>query len=221
MTGSRILIVEDDAYQRVGLAEFLKRAGHEVLQAHSAERALEILPSSDIDLLIADYQLGGATGAWLARVAGRQGETPPQVLLLTGHVELADAQDFRVLRKPIEPERLLSEVAQALAGEPRGPHVDVARQRAAFVLYVSHSLPSRRAVKRVNAVFDEYDRSQIALTVINVTRGGAHQAEEHRIIVTPTLLKTFPAPRVWLTGECDRPAVIRRLLDASGVEARE
>lgn len=219
MTGARILIVEDDPHQRAGIAEFLTRAGHEVLQASSAERALEILPSGDVDLLIADYQLGGATGAWLARVAGRHGETPPQVLLLTGHTDLADADDLKVLRKPLEPERLLSEVDQALAGAPAVPRQSAARQRIAFILYVSESLPSRRAILRLKKILDGYDHSQVSLTIINVECSSPHQAEEHRIIVTPTLLKTFPAPRVWLTGECDTGAV-RRLLDAAGVGVR-
>lgn len=218
MTGSRILIVEDDPHQRAGLAEFLRRAGHEVLQASSAERALEILPSSDVDLLIADYQLGGATGAWLGRVAGRHGETPPQVLLLTGHADLADADDFRVLRKPLEPERFLFEVEQALAGGPARTR-PVARQRIAFILYASDSVLSRRVIQRVKHCLADYDRSEVSLTIMNIACGQAHQAEEHRIIVTPTLLKTFPAPRVWLTGECD-PAMLRRLLDAAGVGAR-
>lgn len=220
MAASRILIVEDDAHQRAGLSELLQRAGHDVLQAHSAERALEILSWAHLDLLIADYQLGGATGAWLARVAGRHGEHPPQVLLLTAHADLADGEDFKVLRKPMEPTRLLAEVDQALNGKATGVRHGRPAQRIAFILYASNSVSSRRASRRLQNLFNEYDRSQIAVTIVNVSNADANQAEEHRIIVTPTLLKTFPAPRVWLTGECDSPAVVRRLLEAAGVEAR-
>jgi len=94
------------------------------------------------------------------------------------------------------------------------------RQRIAFVLYGNGGLPSRRAERRLKAVLANYDASQISLTVINVCDADPHQAEEHRVVVTPTLLKTFPAPRVWVTGELERVAVLQRLLDDAGVEAR-
>ena len=56
---------------------------------------------------------------------------------------------------------------------------------------------------------------------IDLSEQGREQAEEHRIVVTPTLLKTFPAPRVWIAGEFDRPQVLQRLLEQAGVQARK
>lgn len=217
--GWRILVVEDDRDQRLGLVEILRRDGHEVLQAASAERALAILQHSEVDLIIADYQLGGATGAWLARQI-RRGRAAPQVLLLTGHTALADAAGLPLVRKPVDPDRFLQQVRQSLEGPAPDDGRVAPRQRIAFVLYSNGGLPSRRAERRIKSVLDRYDTSQVSLTVVDVCGTLPHQAEEHRVVVTPTLLKTFPAPRVWVTGELERTGVLQRLLDEAGVEAR-
>jgi DNA-binding response OmpR family regulator len=82
----RILLVEDDPDQRVGLAEFLRMHGYAVSEAASAEEALKVWHAHPFDLLVTDYQLGGATGSWLAGIAARTVQpTTLRVLLMTGH----------------------------------------------------------------------------------------------------------------------------------------
>lgn len=64
-----ILVVDDEWLLRQALCEELRDAGWHVLQAPSAERALEIMRGDwQIDLLITDIRLGGAMTGWeLAR----------------------------------------------------------------------------------------------------------------------------------------------------------
>ncbi|HEX6323456.1 MAG TPA: response regulator [Vicinamibacterales bacterium] len=218
----RILLVEDDPDQRAGLAELLRQEGHDVREAGSAETALAVLEAHDVDLVIADYQLGGATGSWLARVAARRGAAgAPRALLMTAHDHLADADGLTVLRKPLDIPRLLAEIAAAVDtadAPPEPPPGPV--QRIAFVLYVNGALPSRRMRGTLTALLARYDRTQIAFTLIDLTAGSGDQAEAHRVVATPTLVKTFPAPRVWITGELQQPGVVERLLEQAGVEVR-
>jgi CheY-like chemotaxis protein len=217
-----ILLVEDDPDQRSGLAELLRRQGYDVTEAGSAEQALAVLDARHVDLVITDYQLGGATGSWLARMAAR-GMNPgsPRAILMTGHDHLADAAGLTVLRKPLDVPRLLAEVAAAIdtAGAPPAPPPGPV-QRIALVLYVNDALPSRRVRKALTSLLASYDPAQIALTIVDLTAGAGQLAEEHRVVAAPTLVKTFPAPRVWIAGEFQQPAVVERLLDQAGVEAR-
>jgi DNA-binding response OmpR family regulator len=219
MAGAQILLVEDDIDQRSALAAVLREAGYDVAVASSAEDALDLLDRQQFDLLIADYQLGGATGAWLARVAIRTlHETSPRMLLMTGHEGIGDTAGLDVLTKPLDIPEFLSRVAAALAHDDAADAV-APSQRIAFILYVSDSVASRRTIRALEALLAPYDRSQIALTIVDLSKAASHQAEQHRIFATPTLLKTFPAPRVWIAGELNRPAVVVRLLEQAGVTA--
>jgi CheY-like chemotaxis protein len=223
MARARILLVEDDADQRAVLADVLRADGYEVVEAADAERAIELLPRQQFDLMIADYQLTGATGSWLARVATTTARPASlRALLVTGRDDIADSDDLKVLRKPLDMPRFLADVRQALsatpldATRPRG-----ATERIALVLYVSDSLASRRTLATLRHVLANYDESQVALSIVDLATQSAEQAEEHRIVVTPTLLKTFPAPRIWIAGEFNQPSIVTRLLEQAGVEARK
>jgi hypothetical protein len=132
---------------------------------------------------------------------------------------VADAGDWVVLHKPFDLTRLLAEVRQALSFD-HPVALPPPAQRISFTLYVSDSLSSRRALKTLQTLLAGYEPSQIALTVVDIAARNAHQAEEHRVIVTPTLVQTFPPPRVWIAGESQDPSVIARLLEHAHVEAR-
>jgi DNA-binding NtrC family response regulator len=218
----KILVVEDDADQRAGLAEILRHEGYSVLEAASAEDAVATLDSREVDLVVSDYQLGGATGAWLARLTARVlRPSSPRAILVTGHDELADAEGLTVLKKPLDIDHFLNIVARALdERHPEAAPAPVPAQRIAFALYVNDSLPSRRVRKALKTILDRYDRNQIGLTEVHLAGGDVHTAEEHRIVATPTLVKTFPAPPVWITGEFEDSAILERLLEQAGVEAR-
>ena len=217
----RILLVDDDDDQRRSLGELLQAEGYAVTESDNAETALERLQAESFDLLISDYQLGGATGTWLARVAaGSLQQPPPAVLIMTGHDAVVDVNGLTVLQKPLDIARFTAEVKQALAFRPAAPTAATPAERIALVLYLSNSLPSRRTKKVVQAVLSEYEAAQVALTIVDLGVRTAHEAEQHRVVATPTLLKTFPAPRVWIAGDFSDGEVVRRMLDQAGVERR-
>jgi len=213
------LLVEDDANHRASLADILTEGGYRIVQVGSAEDALDQLHLESFDLLITDYRLGGATGTWLARMATRFGPSRPRVLLVSAYRQMSDADGLEILRKPFERDELLAKVAAALSGPrvdaPVGPEPS---QRIALTFYVSDSMLSLRAARNLKAVLAGYREDQISLTVINLSQQRDHQAEQDRIVVTPTLLKTFPAPRVWLAGNLERRDLLDRLLSQAGVD---
>jgi CheY-like chemotaxis protein len=218
---ARILVVEDDEALREAVCEGLRERRYVVTPAASAEEALEHLHVASFDLLITDYRLGGATGTWLARIAARSGQlATPRILLVTAYSNLPDAEGLQVVRKPFDHDAFLAKVEQVLAGPaseaPREPPHPA--QRIALTLYVNGSVASARAARKLRDVVGAYRAEQIALTIVDVTKQHDHRAEEDRVLVTPTLIKTFPRPRTWIVGDLERPDVVERVLVQAGVE---
>jgi PAS domain S-box-containing protein len=121
----RLLLVEDDSAVRAAIADILKRAGHEVTTARSAETALAWVSThaEPFDVLITDVVLTGRGGSDLhAAVEGVRGATP--VIFMTGYapqmVERVgiDSARFAVIEKPFHPGELLSEIQRITAPLP-------------------------------------------------------------------------------------------------------
>jgi CheY-like chemotaxis protein len=53
----RVLVVDDNAFDRQGLVRFLIRSGYEVVTAENGKDALAQLPGEKIDLIITDFQM--------------------------------------------------------------------------------------------------------------------------------------------------------------------
>ena len=114
-----ILLVDDDALIAMSAADMLEDLGHEVLQAASGARALEILRSERrVDLMLTDYAMPKMTGAQLA-VAARALRPGLPILLVTGYAELPAGSgiDLPRLGKPYQQAQLAAAVAKTL--EPR------------------------------------------------------------------------------------------------------
>jgi DNA-binding response OmpR family regulator len=74
------LCVDDEENQLVLRKLILERAGYRVLTATSAAKAIELVRSDTVDLLIVDYYMPGMTGLALGRELMRQRRVPVAVL---------------------------------------------------------------------------------------------------------------------------------------------
>jgi putative two-component system response regulator len=80
---SRILVIDDEAVIRMLMLEILEAAGHEVVGAETAERALTLLEESEFDLVVSDIVMPGLSGLeLLGAVRARRASLP--VVLVTG-----------------------------------------------------------------------------------------------------------------------------------------
>lgn len=77
---SRLLILEDDDNIRAALALTLSDEGYDVVDAHSAESALEILKAAPVDLMLVDLNLGGMDGFEFIRTVRPHHDAPVIVL---------------------------------------------------------------------------------------------------------------------------------------------
>ncbi|MCX7560573.1 response regulator [Sulfitobacter sp. F26204] len=110
--GLGILVCEDDVLIRTDMALGLQEAGYKVHEAGSAHKALEILNSETIHLLVTDIGLPDRTGEELAWDARGINPSLP-VVFATGGVDVSSADalgNCKVLAKPFRDSDLLDAV---------------------------------------------------------------------------------------------------------------
>jgi two-component system NtrC family response regulator len=106
-----ILVVDDEENYLVILSAFLADEGYETLTAQNAQRALEILESADVDLVLTDMKMPSMDGIELLKeVKKRAPHTPVVVMTAYGTVEKAvEAMQegaFNFIQKPFQNETL-------------------------------------------------------------------------------------------------------------------
>ncbi|BBA44260.1 MULTISPECIES: HD domain-containing phosphohydrolase [Burkholderia] len=115
-----ILLVDDEPSVLSALRRVFRPAGYEILTAESGEAALEVLASTEVDLIVSDMRMPGMSGAeFLARARSLYPDT--MRILLTGYAEIAsvvqavnDGGVYRYLNKPWDDHDLLLTLEQAL-----------------------------------------------------------------------------------------------------------
>jgi len=111
-----VLLVDDEPLIRMSTADMLEDLGYSVVEAGSAESALELLSAGPVpDLLITDHLMPGMTGTELAmQVRQRYPQTP--ILLISGYADGDGiAADMPRLTKPFR-ERDLVRMVTDLVG---------------------------------------------------------------------------------------------------------
>ncbi len=116
----RVLIVDDDASVRDAIRMILEYDGYETASARDAASGLAELEARRPDVVLLDIKMPGIDGMEaLDRI--QQMESPPPVLMISGHGDIATAVDCTkrgavdFLEKPLQRERLLISVANALS----------------------------------------------------------------------------------------------------------
>ena len=112
-----ILLVEDEVLVRLMIADKLRDAGYTVIEASSAQEALEVLRHSSVavQLILSDVQMPGALeGVGLARKV--RSEYPAiKVVLTSGNLTALDWTDHDgFFPKPYNPDRLIQHIKTLL-----------------------------------------------------------------------------------------------------------
>src|SRR5690606_8130961 len=122
-TSHRVLVVEDNDFVRMQIVRFLTDAGHECIEAATADQGLEQM-TPNIDIVIVDVRMEPADGFEFISAMRASGHQQP-VILVTGDqtTDILDKSSrFKVatiLMKPVHKVRLLAMVARAIAHRQR------------------------------------------------------------------------------------------------------
>ncbi|MCF8051420.1 MAG: sigma-54 dependent transcriptional regulator [Desulfobacterales bacterium] len=111
MSGTQILIVDDERIMRDSLAGWLIRDGHAVETAVSGEEALEIIKKKRFDILLVDIRMEGISGLEVLRQV-TESDPDVAVIMITAYGSISTAieamkngaRDY--LLKPFDPEEL-------------------------------------------------------------------------------------------------------------------
>jgi two-component system NtrC family response regulator len=116
-----ILLVDDEEKIVKTLGRALRAEGHDVVEAHRAEEARELLGRRTFDLLIVDNVMPGMTGLELIRRLAADGDADrPQIVMMTAHASIEGAVEamklgaLDYLQKPFEVDELLAVVRRAI-----------------------------------------------------------------------------------------------------------
>jgi two-component system NtrC family response regulator len=115
-----ILVVDDEKNYLVVLSAFLSDEGYEALTEDSSQRALEILESADLDLVLTDMKMPSMDGIELLRGIKEKSPDLP-VVMMTAHgtvekaVEAMQLGAFNFIQKPFQNETLIQIVNKAIA----------------------------------------------------------------------------------------------------------
>ena len=114
MTGTKVLVVDDEPTVREVVVGYLRRDGHDVAEAGDGNKALDLLVSDPPDLVVLDMMLPGVNGLDILRRVRSTSDIP--VIMLTARAEESDrvaglelgADDYVV--KPFSPRELAARV---------------------------------------------------------------------------------------------------------------
>ena len=224
---ARLLVVEDQADVRALLVTALEIEGHDVDEASNAQEGLQRLRDGHYDLVLSDYAMPGGTGTWMLQEAERAGLlSNTAALIVTAHPDARELKNREVIAKPLDLDLFLDQVRRVLRqvgssrNSPDGPAAARRGCRVEFVLYVSaNSAASSQARQNFEHLLERFDTTQIKYSVCDLGRdplGG----EKDRVSFTPTLVKRYPAPRMWLIGNLRKTDIVADILRSCGVDPR-
>jgi len=110
-----VVLVDDDDLVRPVIADSLRDAGYEVVEAADAQEAINLVQSMpQLDLLISDVVMPGMDGpTMVARLRSLRPDL--RVLFITGHAGPYSLAGERVLRKPFTSRELTRAVHASIA----------------------------------------------------------------------------------------------------------
>lgn len=219
-----VLVVEDQEDVRLMLVTVLRMEGYHVDEARNAVEGLECLKAHGYDLVLTDYAMPGQTGTWMlqeAARAGRLGNTP--ALVVTAHPELVQAaSEYTVVGKPVDLDSFLQQITRILHVPEKGAaglHARPDAARLELVLYVSAASPSSMVAQaNMERVLAGFTREEVAYSTCDL-QINPESAERDRVVFTPTLVKRWPEPRLWIIGDLRDGEIVADLLRSAGVSS--
>ncbi|MBL7697498.1 MAG: sigma-54-dependent Fis family transcriptional regulator [Chitinophagaceae bacterium] len=120
----KILVIDDDRDMCLLLKRFLSKHGFEIEDANTAKKALELLDTTEYDLVLCDFRLDNMDGkTMLIKIKERYPHMP--VIIITGYsdikiaVEVMKLGAFDYITKPLFPDEIIVTIRKALESKER------------------------------------------------------------------------------------------------------
>lgn len=116
---TKILVVDDEDFQRDLLKKLLAKVGYEVQEAQSPEVAMSMLDKEEFHVIITDLIMLDMDGVEFCQRV-RETNSKTVIIALTGHVDLYDIEKLKAvgfdnyLTKPIKVEIIQAAIEEGL-----------------------------------------------------------------------------------------------------------
>jgi DNA-binding NtrC family response regulator len=155
-----VLIVDDDAALREGIAETLTDLGHRPVEAASGRIALDVVAQEHVDAILLDLRMPGMDGLEILRRLRASPTVAPPVAILTAYASAANTIEamrlgaFDHLTKPIGRDDLASLMSRMLRSRAAGDVIPPATPRTDDDDLVGTSDAMRSVQKTIGMVAD-------------------------------------------------------------------
>ena len=221
-SGRAILYVERDSDLWDAMTEYLGSDGYSVVAVRTAEEALVRLQEAGrFQLLLTNYRLTCTNGEQLFREVAARGLLPQtSIIVFSAEPAPVGIEGYRFVPKLGDATELLSTIAVAIEAQG-GEKITRASSAAAHELvelrlYLSPgSRESRAAASNLRQILEAFDKTSIHLEVHELSPANERSlelAEEDRVMVTPTLVRVQPLPKLWVLGDLSKRDLVERII---------
>ena len=195
---AKILVVDDDASEREGLAELLQVWGYETDIAADGRRALERAAAFNPSVVISDLRMPGMSGMDVLRQIR---ELRPDVtfIMLTGQgtieqaVEATKLGAFNFLEKPIDPKRLQVELRNCLERRENELELEIAHRRLRDAGILGQLVGRSKKMQEVMSVIAAVAPSRASILITGESGTGKELAARTIHELSPRKGKPFVA----------------------------
>jgi two-component system response regulator HydG len=179
----RLLLADDDAAARNGLARMLGTKGFEVVTADGGERALALIQETAPDVLITDLNMPGIDGMQLLQRA-READPELVVVMLTGVSDVETAVRAmqlgaeHYLTKPARSDELLVVIDRALARRRLQREAEELRSRLSARLRFDSIIGASPAMHAVFDVIEQVAPSKASVLITGESGTGKELAAQ-------------------------------------------
>ena len=194
----RILVVEDEAHEREGLADLLRAWGHETATASDGVEGLEKAGSFSPALIISDLRMPQMTGMELLKRI-RDDHPATSFIMLTGQGTIEDAVEatklgaFNFLEKPIDVKRLQVELRNCLERQENRQKLEVANRRLRGMGVLGKLVGRSKKMQEVMALIAQVAPSSASVLITGESGTGKEVAARTIHELSPRSAKAFVA----------------------------
>ena len=159
---AKVLIIEDDPFERAFLSDLLASEGYHVAEAASGEEALQKLQAFRPDLILLDVMMPRLDGFELCELLKREGATKEVPLIM---ITVRDQEEDPVrgldlgaeddLVKPIRGSKLLARIRTQLRGKRLYDELEKEKRDLSAILEVSKAISSTLRSREIFAILVE------------------------------------------------------------------
>ena len=195
---ARILIVEDDAYERQGLADLLSTWGYETETAGDGSEALEKVSSFNPAVVISDLRMPRMTGMELLRQV-HEVHSGLNFIMLTGQGTIEEAVEatklgaFNFLEKPLDTKRLQVELQICLERHESERQLEAAHRRLRDLGFLGNIVGRSKSMQEVTSLVSMVAPSRASVLISGESGTGKELVARTIHELSPRRAKPFVA----------------------------